>query len=261
VDVRSYPALVDRGRAVDRVLLESAEAALVASRAGVRRLLILAAGGAVSSIEPRLPAAFARPNGAMPSRAESEAFRATVLHRIADAAFGLESSIPRDKMAFERTLGAGIPRLAAAFRAFTDAMAPAAAELDKTLKALKSAMKHPSGRHCVLDVYAQLEALFPLDLMEWIPLQRLEQYPRYLRAAQARLSRAVADPRKDADKHAPFAPLWATFLAKQKNPRDPELARALRWTFEELRVAIFAPELKTPEPVSVPKVAAALAAL
>jgi ATP-dependent helicase HrpA len=32
----------------------------------------------------------------------------------------------------------------------------------------------------------------------------------------------------------------------------------LRWLFEELRVAIFAPELKTPVPVSVAKVKEAL---
>jgi ATP-dependent helicase HrpA len=69
------------------------------------------------------------------------------------------------------------------------------------------------------------------------------------------------DPRKDADKLAPFSPLWTTFLSRRANARDPEAAREVRWAFEELRVAIFAPELKTPVPVSVAKVAAALAAI
>ena len=36
---------------------------------------------------------------------------------------------------------------------------------------------------------------------------------------------------------------------------------ALRWDLEELRVAIFAPELKNPYPVSLAKWTAALAAL
>ena len=93
--------------------------------------------------------------------------------------------------------------------------------------------------------------------VEPVPLARLEHYPRYVRAAQARLQRAIADPRKDADKHAPFGPLWEAYLAK----RSSEGARELRWSFEELRVAIFAPELKTAEPVSIAKVAAAVAAL
>ena len=60
---------------------------------------------------------------------------------------------------------------------------------------------------------------------------------------------------------APLAPLWTSFLAKSAKVRGVEGARELRWAFEELRVAIFAPELKTPVPVSAAKVAAALAAL
>jgi ATP-dependent helicase HrpA len=39
------------------------------------------------------------------------------------------------------------------------------------------------------------------------------------------------------------------------------MVEALRWSFEELRVAVFAPELKTPVPVSVAKLAADVAAL
>jgi ATP-dependent helicase HrpA len=55
--------------------------------------------------------------------------------------------------------------------------------------------------------------------------------------------------------------LWATFLAKLSTSRDQETARALRWSFEELRVAIFAPELRTPTPVNVATLAAAVGAL
>ena len=124
-----------------------------------------------------------------------------------------------------------------------------------------SASKHPSGRGALVDIQAQLEGLFPVDLMTWVPLATLEHYPRYLRAAQARLARAVTDPRKDIDKLAPFTTLWTAFAAKRVAARDPAAAAELRWAFEELRVAIFAPELKTPVPVSLAKVSAALAAL
>ena len=43
--------------------------------------------------------------------------------------------------------------------------------------------------------------------------------------------------------------------------RDQEAAQELRWAFEELRVAIFAPEVRTPVSVTVAKVGAAPAAL
>jgi len=262
-EVRSYPALVDRGTSVDLVLVESSAAAEVALRAGVRRLLMLAARASISAVVPRLPAAFARPNGVPLTRVETEAFRARVLARIVDAAFGLtaEAPLPRSKAAFEHLVKAGAPRVATAFKLFADAITPVAKELDSVLGALRTASKHPSGRAALLDIQAQLGHLFPVELMEWVPLPCLEHYPRYLRAARARLGRAVSDPRKDMDKLAPFATLWTSFLAKRGAARDTSAAAELRWAFEELRVAIFAPELKTPVSVSLPKVAAALAAL
>ena len=262
-EVRSYPALVDRSTSVDLVLLESPAAAETASRAGVRRLLMLSARGAVTAITPRLPPAFARPSGALASRVENEAFRATVLHRIADAAFGLgdDAPLPRDRAAFDRLLAAGTPRINPAFRLFADAITPIALELDRTLLALRTASKHPSGRGAIVDIHAQLEHLFPVDLMESVSLGRLAHLPRYLRAAQARLARAVTDPRKDTEKLAPFAQLWGSFLAKRSTVRDQGTAGELRWAFEELRVAVFAPELKTAVPVSLPKMIAAVAAL
>ncbi len=262
-EVRTYPALVDRGASVDLAILESAAAADASSRAGVRRLALLGARAAVSAVTPRIPAAFARPGGALASRGDNDAFRAMVLQRIGAAAFGLsdEANFPRDKRAFDAMVSAGAPRIAQAFRLFAEAIAPVSAELDRTLAALRAASKHPSGRAAVVDIYAQIDQLFPVDLIAWIPLARLEQLPRYLRAAQARLARAVTDPRKDTDKLAPFAQLWKQFTMKEPTVRDTGSARDLRWAFEELRVAIFAPELKTPMPVSIPKLAASLAAL
>ena len=264
VDVRSYPALVDQEKSVDLVLLESSAAAETASRAGVRRLFMLAARQTLSAIAPRLPPAFERPSGATPSRAESEAFRAALLQRIVDGAFELDGDdvvLPRTKLDFERRLREGTPRVEPVFRVFVDAVKPVSAALSELLRALRSASKHPSGGNAIKDIYAQLEHLFPNDLIAWVPLGRLDHYPRYLRAAQARLQRAIGDPRKDADKLAPFSPLWTAFLAKRATAREPDAMRDLRWAFEELRVAIFAPELKTPVPVSVAKVAAALAAV
>jgi ATP-dependent helicase HrpA len=263
MEVRTYPALVDRETSVDLALLESSAAAETATRAGVRRLLALAARGAISAVSPRIPPAFARPGGASPSRAGHDAFRATVLARIVDEAFrlGEGAPLPRTRRAFDDLLAAGVPRVDTSFRLFADAIARASAELDATLQALRSATKHPGAKLAIAEIRGQLELLFPADLLAWVPRARLEHFPRYLRAAQTRLGRAIADPRKDAEKLAPLAPLWAAFLAKQSTCRDQETARAVRWSLEELRVAIFAPELRTPAPVTVATLAAAVAAL
>jgi ATP-dependent helicase HrpA len=262
-EVRTYPALVDRETSVDLTLLESSSAAETATRAGVRRLVMFAARGELSAIAPRVPPSFARPDGAPRPRSEHEAFRALVLRRIVDDAFGLggDGPLPRTRRAFDELVAVGAARVAATFRLYADAIARASTELDATLQALRSAAKHPGAKVAIAEIRAHLEALFPDDLLASAPLARLEHLPRYLRAAQARLGRAIADPGKDAEKLAAITPLWTAFLAKASAARDRETARALRWLFEELRVAIFAPELKTPVPVSIAKLAVSVAAL
>jgi ATP-dependent helicase HrpA len=262
-ELRSYPGLIDRGASVDLVLLESSAAAEVATRAGVRRLLALSSRQALSAIAPRAPRAFTRPTGALPSRAEDDFFRAKLLARVLDEAFGLrdESPLPRTKADFEKLVAGGSPRIAPAFRGIAELVSAISSELDKLVAALKSASSHPSGTAAVLEIRAQLEQMFPPDLMETETLARLQQIPRYLRAAHVRLGRAVTDPRKDADKLAPLGPLWGAFLAKRATVRDKEGEKELRWAFEEMRVAIFAPELKAQGGASIAKIKAALASL
>jgi len=64
-----------------------------------------------------------------------------------------------------------------------------------------------------------------------------------------------ADPQRDARLAAEFAPLFAQWQREQARQlksgvRDPQLEQ-FRWLLEELRVQLFAQELKTPAPVSV----------
>jgi len=264
-DVRAYPAIIDNGKAVDLALLESPAAAEKASRPGVRQLFTIAARPELSKIASRLPRQLSSPLGTMPTKALNDAFHTQLIARVVEGAFELEGDapLPRTKAAFDARLSSGVPKLDKLFRMWTQNLSVVSLELDKTLAALRSALKHPSGRAALLDLQAQLELLVPPDLIAWVPLPRLEHYPRYLRAAQTRLLRAVADPRKDAEKLAPITALWTSFVAKQQRARDDQAedVRAIRWLFEELRVAVFAPELKTPVPVSPKRLSDVIAGL
>jgi ATP-dependent helicase HrpA len=48
----------------------------------------------------------------------------------------------------------------------------------------------------------------------------------------------------------PLAQRYVRHLAERKGVRDPRLEE-FRWLLEELRVSLFAQELRTPQPVSV----------
>jgi ATP-dependent helicase HrpA len=70
-----------------------------------------------------------------------------------------------------------------------------------------------------------------------------------------RLDKLRADPGRDMRLAAEFAPLrarWQRERARQakSGTSDPRLEQ-FRWLLEELRVQLFAQELKTPVPVSV----------
>lgn len=261
-NVRSFPALVDRGNAVELVHHESQAAARDAMRGGLRRLFAIASKGTLSSLGPRVPSGFTSVPGVIPSRAQTDAFRNLVLERVLDEAFGLTAAtLPRTQEEYRAGLTAGTPRIATTFQTLIDAIKTATFELAATELALKNAARHPSGTLAANDIRKQITDLFSETLIRDEPIARVQQYPRYLRSAQMRLQRAMVDPRKDASKLEPFARVWSAFVAKRTNAKAQGEARALRWAFEELRVAIFAPELKPAVPVSIEKVSALVSAL
>jgi ATP-dependent helicase HrpA len=103
----------------------------------------------------------------------------------------------------------------------------------------------------VKDIREQLAHLMPTHFMTTTPDEWLIHYPRFLKAIEVRLGK----PGKDAEKLAEISPLWQGYLERSKRHReqhihDPEL-EIYRWMIEELRVSLFAQELKTSIPVSV----------
>ena len=85
------------------------------------------------------------------------------------------------------------------------------------------------------------------------PWAQLAHLPRYLKAVVMRLEKWRADPARDAVRLAELRPLeqryWRT-VAERKGVADARLDE-FRWLLEELRVSLFAQELRTPQPVSV----------
>jgi ATP-dependent helicase HrpA len=103
----------------------------------------------------------------------------------------------------------------------------------------------------VKDVKEQLAHLMPPHFVTETPNEWLVHYPRYMKAIEVRLGK----PGRDAEKLAEVGPLWQGYLERSKRHReqhihDPEL-QLYRWMIEELRVSLFAQELKTSIPVSV----------
>jgi ATP-dependent helicase HrpA len=111
----------------------------------------------------------------------------------------------------------------------------------------------------VAHVNDQFAALLAPGWLARTPWERLQHLPRYLKAAALRLDKLRADPARDAR--------LAGELAALEQPYRREVAQRLRqgaldapleqfgWLLEELRVSLFAQELKTPVPVSAKRLA------
>ena len=105
------------------------------------------------------------------------------------------------------------------------------------------------------DLRAQLDALVFPGFMAAHPGDRLAHLPRYLKAMEMRLAKLPDQSLRDGGAQREMAPLLSAWRARVERQRaqgqvDPAL-EAFRWHLEELRVSLFAQELKTPEPVSV----------
>jgi ATP-dependent helicase HrpA len=105
------------------------------------------------------------------------------------------------------------------------------------------------------DIAAQLAALLGKDFIRATPFERLAHLTRYLKAAALRLDKLRADPARDArllaDWQALAKPFEREHLAMKKSGVVDPALEEFRWLLEELRVALFAQELRTPSPVSV----------
>ena len=96
------------------------------------------------------------------------------------------------------------------------------------------------------DLQQQLGALMPKWFIRDTPYAQLSHYPRYLKAAVARIDKLRADPARDAKLVAEMAPLLTQYQRARsalKGAPDPRLDE-FRWLLEELRVALFAQELR-----------------
>jgi ATP-dependent helicase HrpA len=82
----------------------------------------------------------------------------------------------------------------------------------------------------------------------------LHHVPRYLQALGRRIERQSRNPDRDSRHAAQVAQWWARYAerlaaARRAGVVGPRLL-AFRWLIEELRVSLFAQELRTPVPVS-----------
>jgi len=250
-----HPALVDRGEYCSLEVFDDPEQARRAHRAGLRRLFILQMREQVRYLEKNLSGLQRVQMQASvidPIAAAFESFEA-LRDEVVAAAVDLSCLAepwPTNALQFAARKDEGRSRLTLVGMEIERLLESVTASLAPIPKKLASVKGFPEA---VKDIEGQLRDLFPRHFLLEIPSEQLRHYPRYAKALMTRLEKLRNDPARDEAARADIARLSIPYrreLASRRGVVDPRLAQ-FRWLLEELRVSLFAQELRTPMPVSV----------
>ena len=179
----------------------------------------------------------------------ADTLRDDLTQAVCDRAFIGEDELPRNEKAFKEQIKRARSRLPAvkeALSRYLQETAAAYAELNSKL-----------GKHPLTHLMRQrLQTLLAAGFATRTPWAQWPRLPIYLKAMTLRLEKYSSNPARDAAREADIQELEQMWqektdgLVKQGLPVSDDLA-AFKWMIEELRVSLFAQELKTPYPVSV----------
>ena len=179
----------------------------------------------------------------------ADTLRDDLTQAVCDRAFIGEDELPRNEKAFKEQIKRARSRLPAvkeALSRYLQETAAAYAELNGKL-----------GKHPLTHLMRQrLQTLLAAGFATRTPWAQWPRLPIYLKAMTLRLEKYSSNPARDSAREADIQELeqmWqdkTDSLVKQGQPVSDDLA-AFKWMIEELRVSLFAQELKTPYPVSV----------
>jgi len=242
-----FPALLDRGTHVEIEVFDEPDAAAAQHRAGLRRLVSLQLKEPLKYLEKNIPGLTAMGAAFMPLGTLEE-LRAQIIDVAVDRAF-LADPLPTDERSFAARLNEGRARLNLIA---AEVARQAGVVLNEQAAALRKLKDSKPPRDVADDIGAQLQRLVGKRFLlhtDWAALQHL---PRYLKGVVLRLDKLRADPARDATRLAELRPLEQRWLRKTADLRGAPHARLdeYRWLLEELRVSLFAQELRTPQPVS-----------
>jgi ATP-dependent helicase HrpA len=243
-----FPALIDKGAHVEIEVFDEPEVAAAKHRAGLRRLVALQLKEPLKFLEKNIPD-LQRMSVLYMGLGTAEELRDQIIGVALDRAF-LGDPLPTDAMGFKKRIEEGRSRLNLIAQEVARAVHAVLQELANATRKLKDSRP---AKDVADDIGAQLQRLVPKRFALDTPWAQLQHLPRYLKAITARLDKLRADPARDAKLMSEVRPLEQRYtrrLAELKGVKDARLDD-FRWQLEELRVSLFAQELRTPQPVSV----------
>lgn len=246
--VVGYPALVDQGEYCELDVFDDQHVALKQHKLGLRRLFRLALRETVRYQEKNIPD-LTRMAMLYMNLGTQDDLRQQIIDAAIDQTCLMEPW-PTNEQEFEQRVVDARQRLGLVAQEIAKqayVILQAWAELTRKLAGFKA---HTQAYE---DIQAQHTRLIHKWFIRDTDPQHLVHLLRYLKAAQVRLDKLRTDPSRDQRLLGEVLPWQTKFLRAKialKGADDTQLER-FAWMLEELRVSLFAQELRTPMPISV----------
>ncbi|EIJ43654.1 ATP-dependent helicase HrpA [Beggiatoa alba B18LD] len=248
IEVLGFPTLIDQQTHVDLQVLDHPDKAKQAFYYGLQRLflLVLPTKKLIKQlpIDQKLCLQYLKIG-------HCEQLKEDILLTVIESVF-LHEPLPRTRRDFEERLQTGNRHLLQVVYDYAHCLLQVLTEYNVLSQKIS---KLSQGGDSLPDIQQHLNHLVYPSFVRHVPFEQLQQFPRYLKAVAIRLERLDSTPHKDAKKATQLAPLWQTYWQHHtkydEKTREYKELQAFRWMLEELRVSLFAQELKTAYPVSL----------
>jgi ATP-dependent helicase HrpA len=242
-----FPALVDKGTHCDLEVFDDPTVAERTHRIGLRRLFALQLKDQLKYIEKNIPGLQQMGMQFMPLGSQEE-LREQIIYKALDIAC-LQDPLPADAAAFTKRKDEGKSRLTLLVNEIARLLAQVLTEFHGLPKKLQGTPPAVAA-----DMQEQLRGLVYKRFLADTDYKQLAHFPRYLKAMNIRLEKMRGDPARDAKLMAEWHQAAQPYLRVAKDRQagkntDPKMTE-YRWMLEELRVSLFAQELRTPMPIS-----------
>ena len=241
-----FPALVDKGSYCDIEVFDDPTEAASIHLKGLRRLFAIQLKEQLKYLEKNIPG-LQQMGMQFVGLGTQEELRDQIIQAGLTRAC-LQAPLPLNQGEFNKRRDEGKSRLNLLVNEIARLVGQILAEHHGLPKKLQGIKTHTST---YADISAQLQMLVHKRFVSETEHTQLAHFPRYLKAVQVRIDKLRTDPSRDArlltDWQQAAAPWQRAVKAGQRDTKLDEY----RWLLEELRVSLFAQELRTPMPVSV----------
>ncbi|MFL6660181.1 MAG: ATP-dependent RNA helicase HrpA [Massilia sp.] len=242
-----FPALVDKGTHCDLEVFDDPTVAARTHRIGLRRLFALQFKEQLKFVEKNIPG-LQQMGMQFMAMGSQEELRDQIISKAIDIAC-LQDPLPTDAASFNKRKDEGKSRLTLLVNEIARLLSQVLTEFHGLPKKLQGINPQAAS-----DMQAQLQGLVHKRFLLDNDYAQLAHFPRYLKAMNVRLEKLRADPARDTKLMAEWNQAAGHFMRAAKDRMagkntDPKMVE-FRWMLEELRVSLFAQELRTPMPVS-----------